>query len=195
MVVTVNTDASFSPHHKVGAYAAWIKFDNTKLTISGELRAKCNRPEEAEYKCIINALAMLSRITPPRRIRKIIINTDCLNVIHCATGDKKAVGMYNLRKLDKAMTPEYKKILSKFPGVEMDFRHVKSHQSTDTPREFVNQWCDTEAKKHLTTRIEKAKKQQQKNNQSHDHSPNNTGTNALHRRPAGAVRHPKRGKE
>lgn len=147
MVVTINTDASFSFKHKVGTYAYWVTCDDFKIKKSGALRNKVDRSEIAEFQCIINALHDTFTTKRKKTIQKIIVNTDCLNVIHLVKDKKREIKIYKLQ-WGYGLVKKYRALLKSHDILEMqlDFRHVKSHQHTDTPKHYINQWCDDAAK-------------------------------------------------
>lgn len=148
MVVTVNTDASFSFKHKVGTYAYWVTCDDFKIKKSGVLRKKVDRSEIAEYRCIINAMHDTLTAQRKKHIKKIIINTDCLNVIHLFKHDKQKIKMYGLGSWGNYLTTRLELLLRehKIDRQIVEMRHVKSHEHTNTARNWVNQWCDDAAK-------------------------------------------------
>lgn len=142
MIVTINTDASFSKKHERGTYAFWIICNEFKVTMSGIIKKRCVRPEIAEYRAIINALHVLLTAQTNKKITRIIINTDCLNVIHLFNRDKEKIMRYNLASWGNHLTLMAETMLRQY-GIKkesVDIRHVKSHENTDTPRNFVNQW-------------------------------------------------------
>lgn len=150
MIITVNTDASFFRREKRGSYAFWIVCDEFKIKKSGVLRDEVNQPEEAEFKCVINALNELFKKETKRRVTKIVVNTDCLNVICCVANDEKSIKKYKLFKLmplAKYLYKLHKK--SRLNNVPIDFRHVKAHNENIDARSFVNNWCDMAAKQAL----------------------------------------------
>ena len=74
-IVTINTDASYHPYHKVGAYAFWIVCEGVRTIQAGPLK-NVKSAHDAEIQCIANALHLLS--TWKRSdIKMIVINTDC----------------------------------------------------------------------------------------------------------------------
>lgn len=155
MLVTINTDASFHPQIKWGAYAFWAICNDFKITKSGVFRKKCMNPDDAETKCILNALTVI--LKAHKGITKIIINTDSLNAIAYLTEDKKHIRRYNLSN-QKAI--EFRRIfLSLVKHTTIEFRHVKAHSGVNDKRSFVNEWCDTEAKRQLRSKILKTKNQ------------------------------------
>lgn len=150
MLVTVNTDASFHPDHKLGAFAFWIVCNQGRILQSGPLK-EANNSTDAEIRCIANALQVLlqSKFTG---ISKIIINSDALHAFQKI--DKKAA----------ANTPENKcyhllKAIREKHGIASkqihEFRHVKAHSGTKEARKWVNDWCDKRAKQHLREMINK----------------------------------------
>jgi len=148
MNVTINTDASFSRKLERGAYAFWIVCDEFKLTKHGLLRKKIVRPEIAELMCIINAVFLLSQQKTGKKIRKIFINTDCLNVIHTYKNDNEAIKKYKIGVL-KTYNFILVKLIKQI-GCEVEFRHVRSHTTTEGARNWVNDWCDKKAKESLS---------------------------------------------
>ncbi len=58
-LVTITTDASFDLVLKFGAFAFWAKSDDFKTTKSGVFKSKCINSDDAEAKCIINALKVV----------------------------------------------------------------------------------------------------------------------------------------
>jgi len=151
MVVTINTDASFSRKHQVGSYAFWIKCDEFNIGKSGMLKKRVSKPQIAEFRCIINSLHTLFTTKTVDRIGFIVVNTDCLDVIHLINDDKVAIRNYNLASWGNHLVQTYDLLRTRHKKlkIKIEFRHVKSHTDTDTGRTFVNDWCDKEAKKHI----------------------------------------------
>jgi ribonuclease HI len=149
MIVTINTDASHSKLYNVGSYAFWIVSNQGKVAKSGLLKKHSQRPQESEFKCIINAFhCLISQRWDG--VDKIIVNTDCLDVIHIMNNDVKKIKKYrlqwgNILRLKLLLQLKEAK-MSKIP---IEFRHIKSHVSTETPKQWVNDWCDKEAKTHI----------------------------------------------
>lgn len=162
MILTINTDASFNRRKEVGTYAFWIVCDEFKLKMSGALRKKCTRPEIAEYQCLINALHVAFKMPRKRKITRLIVNTDCLNVIHLAMEHKVAIKAYKLDNWGRHLTIKFHKMLES-NGIsknQLDMRHIKSHQHTDTSRNWVNQWCDDAAKFEMNKLLQNLKNEE-----------------------------------
>jgi len=151
MLVTINTDASFHPTLKNGAYAFWAVSNDFKITKSGVFKSKCINPDDAEAKCIINALKII--LLAHKGITKIIINTDSLNAIALLKNDKEHIKKYmgNNMKMWSHIRKELNKVLNaSFKGMGLiEFRHVKAHSGINDKRSYVNEWCDLEAKRQL----------------------------------------------
>lgn len=157
MLVTINTDASFHPDFKVGAYAFWVVCNEFKLQKAGYLKKLCKNPDEAEMNCIINALHQT--LSSKVKISKIIINTDSLNSIRVFENDKEGVKKYQLhiwkskRKLFNKIKHDYKGRERISNSIDIEFRHVKAHSGVKDKRSYVNEWCDKNAKRFLWKRI------------------------------------------
>lgn len=155
MLVTINTDASFHPQLKYGAYAFWAICNDWKITKSGVFRKKCIDPDDAEAKCILNALTVV--LKAHKGITKIIINTDSLNATAYLKNDKKHVQKYRLSmsKLRQFRTLYIDLIRNK--KIDIEFRHVKAHSGTNDARSYVNEWCDAESKRRMWSKVNSLK--------------------------------------
>lgn len=153
MIVTINTDASFNKDFKRGSFAFWIVCNEFKITRSGVLRKQCSRPEIAEFRCLINAFHVLLT-QDVSRVKKIIVNTDCLNVIHLLTKNKEAIRKYRLASWGNNLVLQLDLLIgNKRNKIEIEYRHVKSHETTVGARNYVNDWCDRNAKQELRIAI------------------------------------------
>ena len=159
MLVTINTDACFHSKLKYGGYAFWAVSNDFKITKSGSFRYKCVSPDDAEAKCIINALKVV--LLAHSGITKIIINTDSLNATAVLKNDKNHIVRYARlnHKQICILQIAYKKILFQNKNnVLIEFRHVKAHSLKNDARSFVNEWCDVEAKKRMWSKINSMQK-------------------------------------
>lgn len=154
MVVTINTDASYHPQHKVGAYAFWIVCNQGKMMQSGALRG-ARDAQDAEMKCIANALYALNK-SQFTDVKMIVINTDCQYAIEAIKNKAKhRIGkrMDVVRLCDRIIT----QLRSKYDIGPMkhrkksfiSWRYVPAHTDGVEKRTWVNNWCDTAAKKAL----------------------------------------------
>jgi len=149
MIVTVNTDASYSHYHRKGSFAFWIVCNDFRILKSGLLKNKVERSQLAEFKCIINALYVLFN-EDCNKITRIIINTDCLDVIHIIENDLPKIKKYKL-EWGFPVRKIYNNLIStnNMSHIKIELRHVKSHTGIGDARSYVNEWCDTNAKKQL----------------------------------------------
>lgn len=149
MHVTINTDASFHPEWKVGAFAYWIVCDGVRIKNSGVFKELVKSATEAEIKCIINALHHLNK-SNFKSIKKVIINTDCLNFIQSLNGHNQF-----LWGLNKQYTQVGNKLVKKYNLSRgwLEARHVKAHSGTETARKYVNDWCDQAAKTAMRAKV------------------------------------------
>lgn len=156
MLTTINTDASFHPEYKVGAYAFWAVSDEFKIQKAGFLRELVLNPDEAEMKCIINAITVV--LASNKEITKIIINTDSLNAKGLFEYDEIHIQRYGLKKW-KPLQKVFINTLRKYSKhkIEIEFRHVKAHSNKKDARSYVNEWCDKNAKYFLWKRIHQLK--------------------------------------
>lgn len=154
MIVTINSDASFSNNYKIGAYAFWIVSNRFKILKSGKLKGKISHSRNAEYFSVLNALFILSK-EDLRDVKKVIVNTDCMDVVNSINqvgNNQSFKGYYN----------DFRKIIKGFPKIEA--RHVKAHTLKDEPRSYVNEWCDKESKKWINKMIKEINPNDEFNN-------------------------------
>jgi ribonuclease HI len=143
--ITINTDASWHPEYKVGGYAFWIVCDKFKITKSGKFKTNPKSSTEAEIMAIGNAIHALLSINEPLECSLLVINTDSKQAI---SRIKSGVCEYG-----KMVRSIHLKLLSKINARKNKFRHVKAHSGKDDSRSFVNEWCDTEAKKWMRLQV------------------------------------------
>jgi len=157
MLVTINTDASLHKKLRYGAYAFWAVSDDFKITKSGPFKEKCFTTDDAEAKCIINAL---KTVLVHSGIHKIIINSDSLNAIAVLEKNEKHNTRYSRLNSKQRLNiyKVYQKVLQQSKNnVTIEFRHVKAHSGIDDKRSYVNEWCDSEAKKHMWEKVNSLK--------------------------------------
>ena len=141
MLVTINTDASFHPQHKIGAFSFWMVSDKGRLFGAGELKGKIKHSTEAEFRSVLNALHFLLNKSGWSGITRIVINTDSQGVVDMVNGGKT-----------HRWAADFKihfNIYKRECGIEIEARKVKAHAFKDDKRKWVNSWCDKQAKKML----------------------------------------------
>lgn len=153
MIVTINTDASYSNKYRIGAFAFWIVSDKFKILKSGRLKSKITHCRIAEYLCILNALYLLSK-EDLSDVKKVIVNTDNMDCVNSINNRNQ--------HYFKKYYPEFRRIIKGFPIIEA--RHVKAHTLKSDSRSFVNEWCDTEAKKWIHKMIKEINPHDEFNN-------------------------------
>ncbi len=148
MTATITTDASFYNNYSVGAYAFWITTAKGRIIKAGPLKGEITSPHEAEFKTIINGLHRLHSLKF-EKISKIYINTDSKFVIDAITKTNKSKESWFYDVLN-----QYKELIGLL-GAEVEIRHVKAHKHTRTKRNWVNQWCNDNAKHQAKIEIKK----------------------------------------
>lgn len=138
--ITVNTDASFHPNYKTAGYAFYIICDFFKIQKGGNFKRKITSAKMAETFCIGNALATLLAQKELPSTMLIIVNCDCKFAMH---------EIQNRTSQSGTLVASYaKKLKKRMPrGCVVDYRYVKAHNGSPDSRSWVNEWCDTEAKK------------------------------------------------
>lgn len=150
MNVTINTDASFHPQFKVGAFSFWIVSNQGRIIQSGALKGDIRNPDEAEMKCILNAIHALKN-QDWTFIKLLVINTDSMNSISLFKNDKNAIKRWGLQW---AMPfQEVFNLMTKGLSEKIVLRHVPSHKNISTAKSWVNDWCDKKAKEALWKEI------------------------------------------
>lgn len=150
-IATINTDASFHPWHKVGAYAFWIVYQGHRMKQWGPL-ANCKSPHEAEIMALGNALYALSK-SKFDDVKYVVINTDCQHAISAIRdSDKKYykgadAAIKTCQNIIKELKKRYKPAPSKFRNKPfLSWRYVKAHSEGENARLWVNNWLDEHAK-------------------------------------------------
>lgn len=155
MIVTINSDASFSRTYKVGTYAYYIICDKFRYQASGFVKTDIGNPNEAEAASLANALHFLkTNADKIGQISKIIVNTDSKAAIK-SINRKAAHGslfetcflLFRELRIINKISPHGR------PFYEL--RHVKAHVSKAErkPRHHINEWCDKEARVQMGKRL------------------------------------------
>lgn len=134
---TVITDASFCPNTKSGGWAAWVKGDGgIVVKRSGALRL-CENSTHAEVAAAANGCWLAAA----SGARELLLQSDCMAVIHILRGACKAPLLLETWRLLMAMPV--------MQGVVVTGRHVKGHGRVKDARTWVNDWCDREARIYM----------------------------------------------
>ena len=130
MRATVIADASFCSNTKAAGWAVWIAYDGgAKEKRSGVFRVSPPNSGIAELQAVLNGVW----IAYERGARSILVQTDCLSVVHAVKGATNAYGA-----LWRSARVEY------FP-----LAHVRGHTNVQDSRSWCNRWADGEAKRHM----------------------------------------------
>jgi len=139
--ITINTDASFHPESKAAGYAFYIVCDLFKIQKSGMFKRNPVSAMEAEIMCIGNAIATLLAQKELPTAKWLIINNDC------------TYGMDAIKRSAKGIPRDVnalrQKLIIRLQSSENKMRHVRAHSGIKDARSWVNEWCDTEAKKWM----------------------------------------------
>ena len=155
MTITINTDASYHPYYKVGAFAFWIVCKSGKTIHSGPLK-KVSNSQDAELQCIANALHVVSKLNYPA-IKHIYVNTDCKWGILAVTKGQYVNGcsvvVKKIHKIRMELEIKYGYSKRKWKSWGWDgfisWRYVPAHTEGNTKREWVNNRMDAMAKEAL----------------------------------------------
>lgn len=152
MNVTINTDASFNHHHKVGGYAFWITSELGRIRQSGTLK-ETSDAQDAELKALANAVyVLLNSEFNNGSIEHIYVNSDCKMMFpKISVKSTNVPGKYIAETLNDIL----RKNMNGCIYGRISFRHVKAHTNNLTKsRSWVNDWCDKEAKKAMRSAVE-----------------------------------------
>lgn len=139
-LITMFTDAGVVHSQKIGTWAMWARTTDQFARFSGEFRDPITDSNHAELRAIVNALVIIVRKFQPERGARIIAQTDSLWAISTLVGKGKKTPARKRASDDIALA---RKIIAD-NGLIMDYRHVKGHSGTGTPRNAVNHLCDAE---------------------------------------------------
>ena len=136
MRATVITDASFCHQTKAGGWAAWIAYDQgPKGQHSGMFRSRPKDSGTAELQAALNGIWLAYQ----NGARDILIQTDCMPVVHAVQGFGTGVYVAIYRDARR----------QHFPDAAVRAKHVRGHTSTDDARSWCNRWADSAAKKQM----------------------------------------------
>lgn len=137
MKATVITDASFCNKSNAAGWAAWIRIDGAvPIKAYGAFKGYIARSDIAEMKAAINGIYLARK----HGATSILLQTDCLVVVHMANGQCGPKGKSRWHRAMKAA------------GLTKDgitARHVKGHTTTADARSHVNRWCDENARREM----------------------------------------------
>lgn len=146
VLATVFTDASYDPRHKVGAYAAWSKFRGDTIKRIEVFDPHTVRTSiEAEITAAAYGLQWVN--SQFQDARQLVLVCDCKAVVDI-------INSGHLPKRAKTRSVQFMtawNILDglRQRGIRLKSNHIKAHGPTNAPRDFVNKWVDTAARKAM----------------------------------------------
>lgn len=135
---TVITDASFCHQTRAAGWAAWVSIDGhfAAIKMAGATKVKPLNSTFAEIYAALNGIWLAHQ----HGADTVLIQSDCMTVIHLVAGRCKNTEMVRLWTEAMALIP-----------VKLTARHVKGHNygRVKDARTFVNDWCDKQAYFHM----------------------------------------------
>lgn len=141
---TINTDASLYRDNNVAAWACWIRSEHYLIKDAGLFPDDEHIPNSsiAELLAVEQALILLDKLiaTEPFLQDQTILlyfNTDSKFTVQALGGHIRKSTHRDMIERVRALTKRYVIVP----------RHVKGHTKGSVPREWVNNWCDQQARK------------------------------------------------
>lgn len=141
---TINTDASLYRDNNVAAWACWIRSEHYLIKDAGLFPDDEHIPNSsiAELLAVEQALMLLDKLiaTEPFLQDQTILlyfNTDSKFTVQALGGHIRKSTHRDMIERVRALTKRYVIVP----------RHVKGHTKGSVPREWVNNWCDQQARK------------------------------------------------
>jgi ribonuclease HI len=155
-VITICTDASFSPHYKVGAWGCYIRVGDKVAKTGAVIKKEVLNSTEAERIGVANALWIASKMIDLKKCRIVLYcdNESAMKPVRPSTktGAKK--------QRAKEQLDFYEKNIHKYlqQSLTYDVRHVKGHMDRSSrhkmkARHHIQDWCDKKAKELLQNHL------------------------------------------
>jgi len=139
---TVICDASWCPTSRAGGWAVWINVNypdgrHERIKDSGNFRTRPRGSEHAEQvACMIGIFLAVQK-----GAERLLVQNDCLNVVRTRGSTASPRKRAEYLEAEEKYWPHLRGCI--------EWRHVKGHTAGDDSRTWVNNWCDTEAKRHM----------------------------------------------
>lgn len=153
--ITLFTDASFCERTRSAGGAFWARTGNAYHTGAFPIHG-CKGSHEAELLAACMAVLQLpanqtfkDELTRGRQTRLVLV-TDCLTVQRVLGNNSREP----LTPLARSLMDMVLKMRDEM-GFWMKVNHVKAHSGHGTPRQYINDWCDREAKKQMRKQRDK----------------------------------------
>ena len=147
--ITVFTDASFCPDTKAAGGAYWARSTDLRTSSSFKLRG-VEQSREAELITACTAVLNLAKdfefgplLKKGPHIRVILV-IDCLFIKHVLEENVSA----RLSDAARKIVLQVRQLQQRL-GFLLKINHVKAHTKGKAPRQWVNDWCDKNAKRHM----------------------------------------------
>lgn len=150
---TINTDAShYAAHTGVSSWACWIKSSHYLVKDAGVFPEGIPNSSVAELLAVEQALLLLDKLIDTEPFLQhhldngrilIFFNTDSLFTVQALNGTIKKTKYADIITRVRSLAARY----------EINPRHVKGHTRGEVPREWVNNWCDQQARRLASARL------------------------------------------
>ncbi|MBS7812295.1 ribonuclease H family protein [Roseococcus pinisoli] len=141
-LITLICDASWCPTTNAGGWAIWWKSSAKSGKASGFFNTPFAKSYIAEAAAIVNGLHRADA-----QGAQVLVQTDCLSAISLLRDKPKPAS-----GADALMVWERFCSVSTHTGARVTFRHIKAHSGTDTPRTWVHDMLDQEARFQMRLR-------------------------------------------
>lgn len=140
---TVNTDAGVKEGKAAVAY--WIRSNSVWVTGSQELKQADLCSNKAELSAIIIGLNKVINNEYLRTADLIVVNSD----------SKTALGWMKGGDCPSFYKPYLDAIYKVIPKNKIRFKWIKGHSKNTKSRNWVNNWCDRQVRKHYKGEVAK----------------------------------------
>lgn len=143
MLTTLMCDASWDPKTHVAGYGYWIVNKRGKKGGGSSFRGKIVDAGVAELMAVANSLCIGVREDLIQVGDQVLIQTDCLGVIHLFTGQRLP------RKGQESDAYAVIRRVEHLHKLSIRLRHVKGHAGSMEKRAIANRLCDERAKQAM----------------------------------------------
>jgi ribonuclease HI len=143
MLVTIFADASHDTGKKLGGWGAWAKSERGSASWHGAFKKPVATSTEAELFAAVNAVFLTVGSSVYERGDLLLVQSDCLAVVEvlnrtAKSRDWQQEGMIRLHE-----------IMIRAAVRGLTARHVPGHTKGEVPRLWVNNLCDSLARKGI----------------------------------------------
>lgn len=148
--VTIATDISCDPEHKISTWACYIKHNEGEIKRTGEFKEFHKNTALAETYALVNALTIARNNIPDWSESEVIIYNEIEYVL-----DPVRTRSGNIRLRDKDRSDAIQEIAIPIlkEALKWEKEDVKAHykywKETGEEKYVINRWCDREARNFL----------------------------------------------